>query len=104
MLQCLIIDEADRILEKNFAEDMKQIFKRLPRVCDHLAISFHVHSAAIKISTESETTMFCPGIIMDHMQDRQTVLFSATQTQKVGYSSYPNFSLISPVGVNAYVL
>uniref|UniRef100_A0A0D9WQX8 ATP-dependent RNA helicase n=1 Tax=Leersia perrieri TaxID=77586 RepID=A0A0D9WQX8_9ORYZ len=30
-LQCLIIDEADRILEKNFEEDMKQIFKRLPR-------------------------------------------------------------------------
>ncbi|XP_008662498.1 DEAD-box ATP-dependent RNA helicase 27 isoform X2 [Zea mays] len=45
-LQCLIIDEADRILEQNFEEDMKQIFKRLP-------------------------------------QDRQTVLFSATQNQKV---------------------
>ncbi|CAN6298149.1 unnamed protein product [Urochloa humidicola] len=45
-LKCLIIDEADRILEQNFEEDMKQIFKRLP-------------------------------------QDRQTVLFSATQTQKV---------------------
>ncbi|OAY74205.1 DEAD-box ATP-dependent RNA helicase 27 [Ananas comosus] len=29
-LQCLIIDEADRILEENFEEDMKQIFKRLP--------------------------------------------------------------------------
>ncbi|KAG1347655.1 DEAD-box ATP-dependent RNA helicase 27 [Cocos nucifera] len=27
---CLIIDEADRILEANFEEDMKQIFKRLP--------------------------------------------------------------------------
>ncbi|KAF7091092.1 hypothetical protein CFC21_093745 [Triticum aestivum] len=45
-LKCLIIDEADRILEQNFEEDMKQIFKRLP-------------------------------------QNRQTVLFSATQTQKV---------------------
>nr|CAB3466632.1 unnamed protein product [Digitaria exilis] len=45
-IQCLIIDEADRILEQNFEEDMKQIFKRLPR-------------------------------------DRQTLLFSATQTQKV---------------------
>jgi superfamily II DNA/RNA helicase len=30
--QCLIIDEADRILEANFEEDMKQIFKRLPQV------------------------------------------------------------------------
>jgi hypothetical protein len=48
--------------------------------------------------------MFCPGIIMNHMQDRQTVLFSATQTQKVSYSAYPNFSLIFPVAVNVYVL
>nr|CAD1818364.1 unnamed protein product [Ananas comosus var. bracteatus] len=44
--KCLIIDEADRILEENFEEDMKQIFKRLP-------------------------------------EDRQTVLFSATQTKQV---------------------
>uniref|UniRef100_A0A0E0PYR6 ATP-dependent RNA helicase n=1 Tax=Oryza rufipogon TaxID=4529 RepID=A0A0E0PYR6_ORYRU len=46
-LKCLIIDEADRILEQNFEEQMKQIFKLLPR------------------------------------QGRQTVLFSATQTEKV---------------------
>ncbi|OEL17426.1 putative DEAD-box ATP-dependent RNA helicase 51 [Dichanthelium oligosanthes] len=52
-LKCLIIDEADRILEQNFEEDMKQIFKRLPR-------------------------------------DRQTVLFSATQTQKV--EDFANFT------------
>ncbi|KAG8098624.1 hypothetical protein GUJ93_ZPchr0013g34682 [Zizania palustris] len=45
-LKCLIIDEADRLLEQNFEEDMKQIFKRLP-------------------------------------QKRQTVLFSATQTEQV---------------------
>ncbi|KAG6524362.1 hypothetical protein ZIOFF_014270 [Zingiber officinale] len=32
-LMFLIIDEADRILEANFEEDMKQIFKRLPKVC-----------------------------------------------------------------------
>ncbi|KAJ3680810.1 hypothetical protein LUZ60_015299 [Juncus effusus] len=31
-LLSLIIDEADRILEANFEEDMKQIFKRLPEV------------------------------------------------------------------------
>ncbi|XP_042436274.1 DEAD-box ATP-dependent RNA helicase 27-like [Zingiber officinale] len=30
-LAFLIIDEADRILEANFEEDMKQIFKRLPK-------------------------------------------------------------------------
>ena len=31
-LQCLIIDEADRILEANFEEEMKQIIKLLPKV------------------------------------------------------------------------
>uniref|UniRef100_J3MER2 ATP-dependent RNA helicase n=1 Tax=Oryza brachyantha TaxID=4533 RepID=J3MER2_ORYBR len=46
-LKCLIIDEADRILEENFEEHVREIFKRLPR------------------------------------KDRQTVLFSATQTKKV---------------------
>ncbi|KAE8010170.1 hypothetical protein FH972_006560 [Carpinus fangiana] len=45
-LKCLIIDEADRILEANFEEEMKQILKLLPK-------------------------------------NRQTALFSATQTQKV---------------------
>lgn len=45
-LQCLIIDEADRILEIGFEEEMKQIIRLLPK-------------------------------------RRQTMLFSATQTQKV---------------------
>ncbi|PKI43906.1 hypothetical protein CRG98_035740, partial [Punica granatum] len=45
-LKCLIIDEADRILEDNFEEEMKQIIKILPK-------------------------------------QRQTALFSATQTKKV---------------------
>lgn len=45
-LKCLIIDEADRILEANFEEEMKQILGLLPK-------------------------------------ERQTALFSATQTKKV---------------------
>ncbi|KAM5571067.1 DEAD-box ATP-dependent RNA helicase 51 [Rosa sericea] len=45
-LKCLIIDEADRILEANFEEEMKQIINILPK-------------------------------------NRQTALFSATQTKKV---------------------
>lgn len=45
-LKCLVIDEADRILEIGFEEEMKQIIKLLPK-------------------------------------ERQTVLFSATQTTKV---------------------
>lgn len=31
-LQCLVIDEADRILEENFEEDMNKILKILPKV------------------------------------------------------------------------
>lgn len=46
-LQILVIDEADRILEQGFEEDMHQIIKLLPS------------------------------------KDRQTILFSATQTRKV---------------------
>ena len=45
-LQVLVIDEADRILEQGFEDDMRQIIKHLPKT-------------------------------------RQTMLFSATQTQKV---------------------
>ncbi|PUZ37478.1 hypothetical protein GQ55_9G122800 [Panicum hallii var. hallii] len=39
-LKCLIIDEADRILEQNFEENMKQIFKRLPQVEDFANFTF----------------------------------------------------------------
>ena len=46
-LACLVIDEADRILEIGFEEEMRNIVKLLPR-------------------------------------ERQTMLFSATQTTKVG--------------------
>jgi ATP-dependent RNA helicase DDX18/HAS1 len=46
-LQMLVIDEADRILDQGFEEDMHQIIKLLPS------------------------------------EDRQTILFSATQTRKV---------------------
>ncbi|CAN0891504.1 DEAD-box ATP-dependent RNA helicase 51 [Linum grandiflorum] len=37
---CLIIDEADRILEANFEEEMKQIIKILPKVEDLARLSF----------------------------------------------------------------
>ena len=46
ILQCLVIDEADRILEQNFEEDMKQIFKRLPQVYELLLLSFYMHNVA----------------------------------------------------------
>eukprot|EP00744_Colponema_vietnamica_P001842 GILI01003003.1.p1 GENE.GILI01003003.1~~GILI01003003.1.p1 ORF type:complete len:473 (+),score=143.46 GILI01003003.1:493-1911(+) len=59
-LQCLIIDEADRILEIGFEEDMNQILKLLPK-------------------------------------ERQTMLFSATQTKKV--EDLARLSLKKPVYV-----
>ncbi len=31
-MQCLVIDEADRILEIGFEEEMKQIIRLLPKV------------------------------------------------------------------------
>ncbi|RWR72266.1 DEAD-box ATP-dependent RNA helicase 51 [Cinnamomum micranthum f. kanehirae] len=57
-LKCLMIDEADRILEANFEEEMRQIIKTLPK-------------------------------------ERQTALFSATQTKKV--EDLARLSLKSPV-------
>ncbi|GER26184.1 ATP-dependent RNA helicase has1 [Striga asiatica] len=57
-LKCLMIDEADRILEANFEEEMKQIIKILP-----------------KVLTYSQAMAY--GLA------RQTALFSATQTKKV---------------------
>lgn len=36
-LQCLIIDEADRILEVGFEEELKQIIKLLPSTSHHSA-------------------------------------------------------------------
>ncbi|CAN0902471.1 DEAD-box ATP-dependent RNA helicase 51 [Linum grandiflorum] len=39
-LKCLIIDEADRILEANFEEEMKQIINILPKVEDLARMSF----------------------------------------------------------------
>lgn len=37
-LQCLVIDEADRILEVGFEEEMKQIIKLLPSKSDIYAV------------------------------------------------------------------
>ncbi|KAL0184642.1 hypothetical protein M9458_020338, partial [Cirrhinus mrigala] len=58
-LQCLIIDEADRILEVGFEEELKQIIKLLPKFLQ--VLKYFSFSA----------------------EKRQTMLFSATQTRKV---------------------
>ncbi|KAL5183643.1 DEAD-box ATP-dependent RNA helicase 27 [Glycine soja] len=56
--QCLMIDEADRILEANFEEEMKQIIKILPKA-------------------------YIIWVSISLYPNRQTALFSATQTKKV---------------------
>ncbi|KNA11429.1 hypothetical protein SOVF_135240 [Spinacia oleracea] len=60
-LKCLVIDEADRILEANFEEEMRQILKILPK-------------------------------------ERQTALFSATQTKKV--EDLARLSLSKPIYID----
>ena len=63
-LKTLIIDEADRILEVGFEDEMRQIIKILkPKGAD-----------------------------VESKNELQTMLFSATQTTKVGKSSIANWS------------
>jgi ATP-dependent RNA helicase DDX18/HAS1 len=64
-LKALVIDEADRILEIGFEEQMKKIISILPN--GGLASSIRaIHSDSFF-----------------HIENRQTMLFSATQTTKV---------------------
>ena len=72
-LQCLIIDEADRILEIGFEEEMKQIIKLLPSVSRHFLLK--------KIPRNYLLILFCS--LSFFAEKRQTVLFSATQTRNV---------------------
>lgn len=82
-LQCLIIDEADRILEVGFEEELKQIIKLLPSTYQqdfqqsmrkNLKLSEPLFS--LYITDECLLLCFSP-------EKRQTMLFSATQTRKV---------------------
>lgn len=66
------MDEADRILEQNFEEDMKKIIKLLPKVFLLLAYC--------ELTNDSIRTQ-CLNFYS--LQTRQTSLFSATQTSKV---------------------
>ena len=66
-LQCLIIDEADRILDVGFEEEMKRIVKYLPSK----------YQTCLKNSSNGKLTTFC-----FFTEKRQTMLFSATSTKK----------------------
>ncbi|KZV45971.1 DEAD-box ATP-dependent RNA helicase 51 [Dorcoceras hygrometricum] len=65
-LKCLVIDEADRILEANFEEEMKQIIKILPKVKDLARLSFQTAPVIIdvddgrkKVTNEGLQQGFC---------------------------------------------
>lgn len=66
-LQCLIIDEVDRILEIGFEEELKQIINLLPSKC--------IPTCIIKDSLLNFISLY--------IERRQTMLFSATQTARI---------------------
>jgi ATP-dependent RNA helicase DDX18/HAS1 len=79
-LQCLIIDEADRILQIGFEEEMKRIVALLPSKTR----SWFLYSRA------SPSTAMCKSNIIAYFmfpisipERRQTMLFSATATKKI---------------------
>ena len=88
-VQCLVIDEADRILQVGFEEEMKEIIKLLPsRVFTILIENFHQLSVfnplQLLVLKFYAWALFCVSHshFIFFVEKRQTVLFSATQTQK----------------------
>ena len=74
-IKALIIDEADRILEVGFEDEMKQIVKILPK-----EVTYHSHAYD---QCRTNARLVCRKLLMFGFQERQTMLFSATQTTKV---------------------
>ncbi|KAG4933002.1 hypothetical protein JHK87_047004 [Glycine soja] len=63
-LKCLMIDEADRILEANFEEEMKQIIKILPKVEDLARLSFQTTPIYIDVD-DGRTKVTNEGLLQD---------------------------------------
>lgn len=75
-LQCLVIDEADRILDIGFELEMQQIVKLLPS-----AIFFFFCFVVFFVCFFLK--IFWLIKIWKFLERRQTMLFSATQTKKI---------------------
>ncbi|VDM75798.1 unnamed protein product [Strongylus vulgaris] len=98
-LKCLIIDEADRILDIGFEIEMQQILRHLPKKRQTMLFSathtpkvdelvkLSLHSDPVKLSvSEKDEVATVEGLqqILRHLpKKRQTMLFSATHTPKV---------------------
>ncbi|WVZ11688.1 hypothetical protein V8G54_016218 [Vigna mungo] len=65
-LKCLMIDEADRILEANFEEEMKQIIKILPKVEDLARLSFQTTPVYIDVD-DGRTKVTNEGLLQGYV-------------------------------------
>ncbi|KAG5039348.1 hypothetical protein JHK85_011824 [Glycine max] len=65
-LKCLMIDEADRILEANFEEEMKQIIKILPKVEDLARLSFQTTPIYIDVD-DGRTKVTNEGLLQGYV-------------------------------------
>jgi ATP-dependent RNA helicase DDX18/HAS1 len=74
-LLCFIMDEADRILEQGFEDDLRAILKLLPK---STSSSANTNNLAITTATDDTGN----GMPKQNV-GRQTILFSATQTKRV---------------------
>ena len=90
-LQFLVMDEADRILEQNFEEDMKKIIKLLPKV-------FYSHGLHTEVTNDLIRTQ-CLNCLFYLLQTRQTSLFSATQTSKVCFVYHSVHYFLNSIGL-----
>lgn len=83
-LQCLIIDEADRILEVGFEEELKQIIKLLPSMYSFIfsviMSKYYLDDAIVETQPKGALLTFldsnCPAVdCSQHIPEEQAVFW-----------------------------